>query len=71
MEYTDWINEGLDATDARFLMVTAITHHQVSSPNWGEYEVRKLYVEIDALAIRAVVDHRASRPALRWPRDLA
>ena len=37
----------------------------VSSPNWGEREVRKLYAElaeIDALAIRAVVDHCASRP---------
>ena len=74
MEYTDWINEGLDSADARFLMVTAITHHQISSPNWGEHEVRKLYAElteIDALAIWAVVDHCASRPALRWPRDLA
>ena len=74
MERTDWIDEGLDAPDARFLMVTAITHHRVSSPNWGEHEVRKLYAElaeIDALAIRAVVDHCASRPALRRPRDLA
>jgi hypothetical protein len=74
MERTNWISEGLDAADARFLMVTAITHHRVSSPNWGEHEVRKLYAElaeIDALAIRAVVDHCASRPALRWPRDLA
>ncbi len=68
MERTDWIDEGLDAADARFLMVTAITHHRVSSPIWGGHEVRKLYAElaeIDALAIQAVVDHCASRPALR------
>jgi hypothetical protein len=74
MEHTDWINEGLDAADARFLMVTAITHHKVSSPNWGRHEVRKLYAElaeIDALAVRAVVDHCASRSVRRWSWNLA
>ena len=27
MERTDWLDEGLDSADARFLMLTAITHH--------------------------------------------
>jgi hypothetical protein len=70
MEHTDWINEGLDSASARFLMVTAITHHRFSSPTWDEHEVRKLHAElaeIDALAARAVVDHRGSRPVRRWP----
>jgi hypothetical protein len=40
MERTDWLDEGLKPADARFLMVTAITHHRVSSPIWGEHEVR-------------------------------
>ena len=70
MECTDWINEGLDSASARFLMVTAITHHRFSSPTWDEHEVRKLQAElaeIDAIAARAVVDHRGSRPGRCWP----
>jgi hypothetical protein len=35
MERTDWLDEGLDPAGARFLMLTAITHHQFSSPIWG------------------------------------
>jgi hypothetical protein len=42
MERTDWLDEGFDAAQAQFLMVTAITHHRFSSPLWGEEEVRKL-----------------------------
>ena len=42
MERTDWLNAGLDSADARFLMLTAITHHRFTSPAWGEHEVRKL-----------------------------
>ena len=60
MERTDWLDEGLDPADARFLMLTAITHHQFSSPIWGEHEVRKLHAELaefDVLAAQAVVDH--------------
>jgi len=60
MERTDWLDEGLDPADARFLMLTAITHHQFSSPIWGEHEVRKLHAELaefDVLAAKAVVDH--------------
>lgn len=57
MERTDWLDAGLDPADARFLMLTAITHHQFSSPIWGEHEVRKLHAElaeIDVLATQAV-----------------
>jgi hypothetical protein len=46
MERTDWLNEGFDSADARFLMVTAITHHRFGSPIWGEEEVRKLHEEL-------------------------
>ena len=46
-------------------MLTAITHHQFSSPIWGEHEVRKLHAELaelDVLATWAVVDHSRSGP---------
>jgi hypothetical protein len=70
MERTDWIDAGLDPAAARFLMVTAITHHRFSSPVWDEHEVRKLHAElaeIDALAALTVADHDAGRSARRWP----
>jgi hypothetical protein len=57
MERTDWLDEGLSPTDARFLMLTAITHHKFSSPPWGEHEVRKLHAELaelDQLVTQAV-----------------
>ena len=59
MERTDWLDGGLSSADARFLMLTAITHHRFSSPGWGEREVRKLHAELaelDRLAIAAAVD---------------
>ncbi len=46
MERADWLDEGFDAPQARFLMVTAITHHQFGSPFWGEGEVRELQAEL-------------------------
>ena len=70
MERTDWIDAGLDSASARFLMVTAITHHRFSSRVWDEDAVRKLHAElaeIDALAALAVADHDAGKPARRWP----
>ena len=70
MECTDWTNAGLDSASARFLMVTAITHHRFSSPVWDEHEIRKLHAElaeIDALAALAVADHDAGKSARRWP----
>ena len=63
MERTDWLDGGYDSVEARFLMVTAITHHRFSSPIWGEDEVRKLHAElaeIELLAHRVVVDHDAA-----------
>jgi hypothetical protein len=66
MEQTDWIHQGFDVAQSRFLMVTAITHHRFSSPMWGEHEIRKLHgelAEIEASAARVV----APRPA-RWRR---
>jgi hypothetical protein len=68
MERTDWMDEGLDSADARFLMVTAITHHRFSSPIWGEKEVRKLHAELaefDELATKAVIDHCAAQSGRR------
>ncbi len=32
MECADWLESGFDSAQARFLMVTAITHHRFSSP---------------------------------------
>ena len=46
MERTDWLDAGFDPAQARFLMVTAITHHRFHSQTWGEPEVRKLYAEL-------------------------
>jgi hypothetical protein len=74
MERTDWKGAGLDSADARFLMVTAITHHRFSSPNWGGREIRKLYAElteIDALACQVVADHCITRFAERRSRNPA
>ena len=68
MERTDWLDGGLDSAAARFLMTTAITHHEFSSPTWGEHEVRKLHAELaelDRLATQAVVDHAGSGPQWR------
>ena len=69
MERTDWLDDGLNSADARFLMLTAITHHEFSSPIWGEHEVRKLHAElaeIDLLASQAAVEdtepRRSERP---------
>ena len=58
MERTDWLDKGFDASDARFLMVTAISHHRFRSPTWGEGEIQKLQaelVEIDRAAEQAVI----------------
>ena len=46
MERTDWLDKGFDASDARFLMVTAISHHRFRSPTWGEGEIQKLQAEL-------------------------
>ena len=66
MERTEWLS--LKPADARFLMLTAITHHTFSSPAWGEHEVRKLHAELaelDRLAAQAVDDHDVARSEAR------
>ncbi|TCC49581.1 hypothetical protein E0H73_42325 [Kribbella pittospori] len=55
MERTDWLDGAFNPTEARFLMITAITHHRVSSPIWGASEVRKLHLEL------AEIDFEATR----------
>jgi hypothetical protein len=73
MERTDWLDGGLDSTGARFLMLTAITHHRFTSPIWGEGEVHKLHAElaeIDMLGSRAVDEHNEPRRSVRLSRDL-
>jgi hypothetical protein len=50
VERIDWLGEGFDPAQARFLMLTAITHHNFSSPLWGEEEVRKLQAELGEIA---------------------
>jgi hypothetical protein len=66
MERTDWLDEGLSSAEARFLMLTAITHHKFSSPAWGEHEVRKLHAELaelDQLVNEAPVNASAAMPS--------
>jgi hypothetical protein len=63
MERTDWLDEGYDPAEARFLMMTAITHHRFSSPLWGEEEVRKLDAELAELQMAAERVTMAYRPA--------
>jgi hypothetical protein len=61
MERADWLEAGFDSAQARFLMMTAITHHRLNSPAWGEHEVRKLHAElteIDVSAAQAIVSRR-------------
>lgn len=60
MERTDWLDQGYDSAEARFLMLTAITHHRFDSPIWGQDEVRKLLLElteIDLLTTQTAVEH--------------
>jgi hypothetical protein len=46
MEHADWLEAGYDSAQARFLMMTAITHHRFSSPAWGAEEIRRLHAEL-------------------------
>jgi hypothetical protein len=61
MERVEWLDGGFDSAEARFLMVTAITHHRFNSAVWGEHEIRKLYAElaeIEACAARVLAAFR-------------
>ena len=67
MERTDWLDVGFDSAQARFLMVTAITHHRFSSPLWDEGEVRKLdaeLAEIDTAAVEMATAYRGPNERL-------
>jgi hypothetical protein len=73
MERTDWLDQGYDSAEARFLMLTAITHHQFDSPTWGTDAVRKLLLElteIDLMTTQAAVEHAAGRARRRLERAL-
>ena len=63
MERADWLERRVDSADARFLMVTAITHHRFDSPIWGTREVRKLQAELAEIAKHAgdvLKEHQSS-----------
>jgi hypothetical protein len=71
MERTDWLDQAYDSAAARFLMLTAITHHRFDSPAWGQDEVRKLHLElteIDLQTTQAAVEHAAGRARRRLER---
>ena len=66
MERADWLQAGFDATEARFLMLTAITHHRFGSRAWGDDAVRSLYAElgeIEAAAHAHTVSQGPQRPS--------
>jgi hypothetical protein len=63
MERADWLEERVNSSDARFLMVTAITHHRFNSPIWGAREVRKLQAELAEItrhAAEILHEHQAA-----------
>ena len=72
MECADWLDGGFDSAQARFLMVTAITHHRFSSPAWGEHEIRRLHAElteIDVSAAQVLGSRRGPRTWNRLPAE--
>lgn len=71
MERTDWLDEGYGPAQARFLMMTAITHHRFSSPLWGEQEVRKLQAELAEIQMTAAQVVLANHPADPSPDPLS
>ena len=67
-ERADWLDGRVDSADARFLMVTAITHHKFSSPIWGAREVRKLQAELAEITEHAAEILHERQAAVRKPR---
>ena len=61
MERADWLEGGFDSAQARFLMLTAITHHRFTSPAWGEHQIRRLHAELTEID-RAAAEVLASSP---------
>jgi hypothetical protein len=68
MERADWLEGGLDSAQARFLMMTAITHHRFSSPAWGEHEIRRLHAELMEIDLSAAQVLAPGRAAGAWNR---
>jgi hypothetical protein len=66
MERADWLDERVNPADARFLMVTAITHHRFSSPIWGAREVRKLQTELAEITKHAAEILREHQATAKW-----
>jgi hypothetical protein len=63
MERADWLDDRVNSADARFLMVTAITHHRFGAPIWGAREVRKLQAELAEItkhAAEILHEHQAT-----------
>jgi hypothetical protein len=54
MERADWLDGAVNPAQARFLMVTAITHHRINSRVWGKDEVQKLYAELKEIELSAM-----------------
>jgi hypothetical protein len=65
MERADWLEAGYDSAQARFLMMTAITHHRFSSPAWGGDEIRRLHAELTEIDRSAATVLGLSR-GFRW-----
>jgi hypothetical protein len=68
MERADWLEEKVNSADARFLMVTAITHHKFSSKIWGSREIRKLQAELNEIAKHGSEIIRESQPKVKAKR---
>ena len=68
MERTDWLAGGFDSAQARFLMLTAITHHRFTSRVWGEQEIRRLYAELTEIDVSAAQVLAPRRGASAWIR---
>jgi len=64
MERTDWLDQGYDSAEARFLMLTAIPHHRFDSPIWGQGEVHKLHLELTEIDL--LTTETAVECAARW-----
>jgi hypothetical protein len=71
MERADWLEGGFDSAQARFLMVTAITHHRFRSRACGEREIRRLYAELTAIDVSAARVLESRRGPSSWIRRSA
>jgi hypothetical protein len=63
MECADWLHAGFDAAEARFLMLTAITHHRFGSRAWGADAVRSLHAELGEIEAAVLHACAGSQPA--------